>query len=49
MPDDKCLECGKSMISEGFIGDDILLCHACYDNLTLKKWGYLIQIGSDYV
>jgi len=49
MSEDKCLECSKPMWSEGIIGDDILLCHACYDNITLDKWGYLIQIGSDYV
>jgi len=44
-----CLECSVSMVSEGYIGDDILLCHACYANDTLLKWGYLIELESYYV
>ena len=39
-----CLECSVSMLSEGKIYDDILLCHACYGNDTLLKWGYFTEL-----
>lgn len=32
-----CLECDREMWREGWIGDDMLLCHACYDNDNLNK------------
>ena len=38
-----CLECSKDMWSEGPIHDDILICHACYDNDVLKKHGYSVS------
>jgi len=38
-----CLECSKDMWSEGLIHDDILICHACYDNDVLKKHGYSVS------
>lgn len=39
----QCLECNCDMYNEGPIHDDILLCHACYDNDTLIKWGYFTE------
>lgn len=34
----KCLNCENLMANEGYIGDDIQLCHACYDTETLVKY-----------
>lgn len=36
----ECVECGNPMWLEGYIGDDIPLCHACYSNESLEKYGY---------
>lgn len=38
---DNCLECNTPMHLEGTIGDDIALCHGCYSNETLEKFGYI--------
>ena len=35
--DAACLECSAEMWREGWIGDDLLLCHACYNNENLNK------------
>lgn len=36
-----CLHCGTAMWAEGYIGDDIQLCHACYSVDTLLQYGYV--------
>lgn len=40
--DETCLNCTNLMRDEfyQFAGDEIQLCHACYSNDTLKKYGY---------
>jgi len=35
-----CKNCSVDMLSEGDIDDDILLCHGCYTNENLIKYGY---------
>jgi hypothetical protein len=34
---DLCLGCNKPMWVEGYIGDDIQLCHLCYENQYTDK------------
>lgn len=36
-----CLECKTPMWAEGYIADDIPLCHACYDIDSLLKHGFV--------
>lgn len=36
-----CLECTTPMWAEGYIADDIALCHDCYDIDRLLKYGYV--------
>jgi hypothetical protein len=40
--DESCLNCTNLMRDEwySFAGDDIQICHACYSNDTLRKYGY---------
>jgi hypothetical protein len=40
--DESCLNCTNLMRDEwySFAGDSIQICHACYSNDTLRKYGY---------
>lgn len=43
----QCDECSRNMDLEGYIGDNIMLCHGCYSNDTLRKYNYLPQTTTE--
>lgn len=40
----KCKICSADMLSEGYIGDDIQLCHACYEKKYAICGDHLVTI-----